>query len=302
MTMPSEAPPLYQVHVFPPTPHCYNICPFAIKLESYCRINKLDYEPVYTSKFGHKGTIPYLKVGDTKEVCDSNVIVDYLRERHETTDSKLTNEQRAVTHAMLRMLEEHTAQIGFYYRYGLNMDEFFSVLDVANRMFSADIATKGAMIAAAFCRLMPAATLKKSKCRGLTRHSNEELWGFSNDDLNALSVLLGSQTYFFGTTPTLLDCTVFGHLVQFLYIPIDFPQKAYLKKECINLVEFVERFRETHWPDWEQKCEPVRNTKFLDDAAGGAAKRSTWKPLLPVAGAGVVLAICYQMWFGSSRL
>ena len=150
---------------------------------------------------------------------------------------------------------------------------------------------------------MPLATRgyieKEYRSRGLTRHSNEELWKFSNDDLKALSVLLGSQTYFFGTTTTLLDCTVFGHLVQFLYIPIDFPQKAYLKNECMNLVEFVERFRQTYWPDWEQKCEPVRNVKYLNSTGG--AKHSTWQPLLPVAGAGVVLAIGYQMFFARNR-
>ena len=47
-------------------------------------------------------------------------------------------------------------------------------------------------------------------------------------DLKALSVLLGHNAFFFGAAPHALDCTVFAHLAQFLYIPIGFPQESFL--------------------------------------------------------------------------
>ena len=47
-------------------------------------------------------------------------------------------------------------------------------------------------------------------------------------DLKALSILLGDNAFFFGATPHALDCTVFAHLAQFLYIPIRFPQVSFL--------------------------------------------------------------------------
>ena len=52
-------------------------------------------------------------------------------------------------------------------------------------------------------------------------------------DLDAISRILGEDNkYVLGTSsPSTLDCTLFGHLAQFLYIPMDFPQKAYMHKE-----------------------------------------------------------------------
>ena len=51
-------------------------------------------------------------------------------------------------------------------------------------------------------------------------------------DLAALAALLGDNTFFHGAAPGTLDCAVFGHLAQFLYIDIDFPQKKYLKENA----------------------------------------------------------------------
>lgn len=287
-------PTVYQLHLFPPTPHCYNISPFAIKLESFFRINKIDYECVYTSKFGSKGQIPYVKIKETQqEICDSNVIIKHLQKHHTTTDdddddSSTTPQQRAIAHSMVRMLEEHTAQIGLHYRYGLHMAEFQEQLDLDHRIFEADRSSKGRLIAFCFKRGAPVATLGKSKSRGFSRHSESELWQFSFDDLKALSVLLGDQRYFFGQKePALLDCAVFGHLGQFLYIPIDFPQAQYMKDECPNLVDFVERFRETYWPDWESKCERQRNIKYMN-AEQRTAEKHNW--LLPMTVTGILLA------------
>lgn len=259
--------PIYHLHIFPPSPHCYNISPFGIKLESYFRINKIDYDCIYTSKFGSKGMIPYIKVNNTDEICDSNVIVKYLQKHHDTTDaSSTTAQQRAIAHASIRMLEEHTAQIGFHYRYGLNMPRFSEKLEIGKHLFQADKSEEGRKMTEMFVQLQPSATMGKSKSRGLTRHTNEELWQFSFDDLHALSALLGVQPYFFGKVPTLLDCTVFGHLCQFLYIPIDFPQTHFMKTECPNLVDFVERFRESYWPDWTKKCERQDNARYNESA------------------------------------
>jgi len=104
----------------------------------------------------------------------------------------------------------------------------------------------------------PAATLKIIAARRLASpqgHSDEELWGFANDDLAALEALLGGRDFFFGAHASALDCAVFGQLIQFVDIPMSFPQQAFLKQHCPNLILFVERFRAAYWPDWEAKCE-----------------------------------------------
>ena len=53
-------------------------------------------------------------------ISDSNVIIARLITLFAASvDIKLlTPEQRAIAHAATRMVEEHLAQTGFYYRYG----------------------------------------------------------------------------------------------------------------------------------------------------------------------------------------
>jgi len=55
---------------------------------------------------------------------------------------------------------------------------------------------------------------------------------FSFQDIEAISNILGSKKYFFGDEMTSIDCTIFGHLAQFVYIPMDFPQKQFIREKC----------------------------------------------------------------------
>ena len=88
--------------------------------------------------------------------------------------------------------------------------------------------------------LQPAATLKIIAARRLSVHSDEELWGFSHDDLAALEALLGGRDFFFGARASALDCTIFGQLVQFVDIPMSFPQQA-RRQKCRLVVPHTAR-------------------------------------------------------------
>ena len=48
---------------------------------------------------------------------------------------------------------------------------------------------------------------------------------------------------------------MFGHLVQFVYLPMDIPQKQFICEKCPNLLQFVERMKDLLWPDWKEMCE-----------------------------------------------
>ena len=61
-------------------------------------------------------------------------------------------------------------------------------------------------------------------------------------DLKAISDLLNNKDYLLGKSPTTVDCVLFGHLAQFLYIDIGFPQKTYLEQDCPNLVSNFDIF------------------------------------------------------------
>lgn len=257
--MPEQRAGVVYLYTFPTTPHVYNICPFAIKVESWLRINKIPYEMVHTMKFGSKGKIPYV-VLDDEEIPDSNAIIDQLSQRFNKADANQTAEQLAITHACIRMLEEHTAQIGFFYRYGLHMGTFYDVLSIRERLFvppaGADFKTRfyNQLGQSMWLKCQPKVTKKCMRFRGLIRHSEEELWQFSFDDLRALANILGKKKYFHGEQPSKVDCAIFGHLSQFLYIPLDFPQKRFIVEECPTLKQLCDRFKAEYWPDWEAKC------------------------------------------------
>lgn len=275
------------LHTFPPVPNSYSFSPFGLKVESFLRINKIPYEALYTSSFGKNKTIPYLRIFDSDqikndsndfdEVSDSNEIIAFLLSNPEYDTSlceeeNLSREQKAISHSFLRMLEEHTAQVGFYYRYNLNMPEFCEATQLRERVFMGDESKMGNMIFGFFKKGLAKGWDKKAAARGYKRYSSPDVvWAMSCEDLQALEDLLASTAkdqnyYFFGRAhPGVLDCTAFGHLSQFLYIAMDFPQKNYLQKNCPTLLRFMEHFKETHFPDWETLCQRQPNDGLRAD-------------------------------------
>ena len=272
------------LNTFPPVPNSYSFSPFGLKVESFLRINKIPYEKIYTSSFGKNGTIPYMRIFDDDqtdngpdsffEISDSNQIISFLLKAPEFETSQceanLTKEQQAISHSFLRMLEEHTSQTGFYYRYHLNMPEFCEATQLRERVFMGDESRLGNTIFGFFKKGMVKGWDRKARARGFKRYSSPEVvWAMSCEDLQALEDLLGSndnQNYFFGRShPGVLDCTVFGHLSQLLFIDMDFPQKIYAKENCPCLQRFMENFKQTHFPDWETLCERQPNDSLRDD-------------------------------------
>ena len=230
---------------FPVSPSIRSISPFALKLETYLRLKKVAYEPVYSLKFGRKGQIPYIELNG-EQIPDSNMIINDLESRGIAASDELTETQKAVAHLATVTVENHTAIAGFHWRYGYNMPEFYQKL--------CEPFYGGGRSLSFFRYFQPYAMIMKTKMHGLGRHSLPEIAQFSFKDLKALSVLLGDKEFFNGSDPTAVDCTLFGHLVQFLYMPLDIPQKAYIQEECPNLANFVNRMRDKFWPDWEEMC------------------------------------------------
>jgi len=126
--------PVHKVYLFtfPPVPRVRNISPFSLKVESFLRLYDIPYEMVPTFTFSSKGQMPYIRLNsiDGMEIPDSNVIIDFLTKKFDIGggggggEALLSAEEKAVAHAVTRMVEEHTTQIGFFYRYGLHMEEF----------------------------------------------------------------------------------------------------------------------------------------------------------------------------------
>ena len=106
-------------------------------------------------------------------------------------------------------------QIGFWWRYGLKMKDFArEALCTWKNTF-------------AMRWFMPAGIRLKGRLCVFGRLDPAEAMELTFLDLAALSRLLGDKKFFFGDKPSTLDCAVFGHLAQFLYIDINFPQESF---------------------------------------------------------------------------
>lgn len=240
---------------FPVSQKVRSISPFSIKLESWIRMNGLKYECVYSSKGGEKRQIPYIEFNG-KHIPDSNVAINFLKEYFKERNPKvifddisLNADQKAIAHMTKQMLENHTCVVGFYWRYGLNMPEFFAkMIAPAGNCYPSPTARWF------FRNVLPLVIRLRAYLQGISRHSPDEVAQFSFLDLEAISRYLGDKKYFFGDDMTTIDCTLYGHLAQFLYIPMAFPQKKFVNENCPNLVNFMARFQEEIWPDWEDAC------------------------------------------------
>lgn len=240
---------------FPNSPHVRNISPFALKVESFLRLHKIPFEVIGTFKFSPKGQMPYIRLNSKDDgpiIADSNFIIKFLSKKLglDEDETTLSKEQSATAHAFTRMIEEHTSQIGFYYRYGLQMDQFCSAV-IPEGWFSNKGTFKSWLMGKLFPTMMPRAYKRKMRYISFGRHSDDEKWTISCQDIQSISDYLGEKKFIFGDVPGTLDCTLFGHLAQFLYIPLDFPQKTYMKENCVNIVDYVDRFKEMYWRDWE---------------------------------------------------
>ncbi|TRY79376.1 hypothetical protein TCAL_09824 [Tigriopus californicus] len=249
---------VYLVQVLP-SPQVRTISPFALKLETWLRMVGLKYENVYTLKTGSKGQTPFIELNGT-EIPDSNLIMKHLtREFDLQPEGAYSPRDLAMAHSTRIMVENHLAFIGFYWRYGRPERYQF----IMNNLV--DVSELHPLLLRLAGVLFPRLIRFRMYMTGIARHSYEEIDQFSFDDLRALSVQLGENPFYLGAEPSSIDCTLFGHLAQFLYIPMDFPQKAFIHRECPNLVAYVERIKAKFWPDWEAMCsmECTRGKKGL---------------------------------------
>ncbi len=228
---------------FPCSPHIRTISPFALKTETYLRLKKVRYEPIYSLKFGRKGQSPYIELNG-EQIPDSNIIIKTLEDRGIASKDEPTGQEHTA-HMAKVMLENHTTVAGFYWRYGFHMEEFY------RKVCTYYPQTRATAI---FKRIQPYGTKLRTHMHGLARHDMDEVSEFTYKDLRALSEWLGDKPFFMGSSPATIDCTVFGHLAQFAYMPLDMPQKLFMQKETKNLVDFVDRMKELFWPDWDDMC------------------------------------------------
>ncbi|XP_033726852.1 failed axon connections homolog [Pecten maximus] len=147
----------------------------------------------------------------------------------------LTAEQRAVARAFQKMVDEHTYWIMILFRW--IYDETKEVINLSQWWrLKVKIVTYMAR--------------KQTHDQGVGRHSQEEVEAILDGDFKALSQYLGDKQYFFGDTPTEVDCAIFGQLSQLMWHLPHTAAPTLLRDKHPNLVDYCDRIKTTYWPDW----------------------------------------------------
>ncbi|KAH3781477.1 failed axon connections-like isoform X2 [Dreissena polymorpha] len=228
-----------------------NISPFAIKLELFLRINGIPFQTVDCDDFSSKQQSHFV-LFNGEEIADHNHIIQHVSGvfcKDPYPGYGLT--ERAVGRAFMKMLEENTIWPIFIYRFIEHKDEYDSyIYPDCSREEKKKIIDK-----------LQDLFERRAIGHGISRHSSDEIQTIGCEDVKALSDFLGSKQYLLGDRPSVVDCSLFGVLSQVLYVPIGYPMRTFLLDKCPNLVNLINRLRETFWANWNEEC-GIQVTQF----------------------------------------
>lgn len=219
--------------------------PFCAKVEAYLRLAGLPYE---TSGNGPqnlrkapKGKLPFIE-DNGKAIADSGFILNYLKETYEdTVDGHLSDVDRAIAHAFIKMIDENLYWVLVHARWKLAHN--WAIL---SRDFFAGIPFPLNKMIAMKVRSDVLGALYK---HGMGRHSDSEIVEIGNRDLKAMADFLGGKSYFLGDKPTSLDAAAYGILAQLILMPVFTAPIFERAKSYPNLVEFTKRFHKNYFSD-----------------------------------------------------
>ncbi|KAL6732965.1 hypothetical protein ANCDUO_03412 [Ancylostoma duodenale] len=225
--------------------------PFAMKVETWLRMADIPYTNISNefTKFSNKGQIPFIEVNG-RQVADSNFIIDHLIEEFHKKgiDERLLPIEKSYARAFHALIEDSLRWVLIYQRARDN--KWFATEQGFLPFFHG---VKKFAFKNIFCERIRKKIQAMSHAQGMGRNTPEEVVILAKKDLDAMSLFLGNKKFFFGDKPVTLDCDMFAHLSQFLYTPLVTPEvKTHMEQHCQNLIKFVERMKETYWPDWEE--------------------------------------------------
>ncbi|KAJ1370196.1 hypothetical protein KIN20_031876 [Parelaphostrongylus tenuis] len=227
-----------------------------LKVETWLRMAEIPYEniPCFISVRSKEGTLPFVEFEGVEYPDSSFIIRDLTRILGVKLEDHLNDEQKAVSRAFEELA--HNSLLVSHKVFRLeNVSEFAELLPPSLYGIFSPI------IVALFKRRFVSMTTSMLTWTAIGKHSREEQIGIGSDDIRAISKYLGSKHYFTGFKPTRIDATLFAVLAQIVYAPYENEHLEIIKKECPNIMEYVERIKNRYWPDWADAT-----TKFSLDS------------------------------------
>lgn len=190
------------------------ISPFAVKLETWLRLAKIPFETKPASMTeAPKGKVPYVRLDDGTLMGDSQLIQEELTKIYGVTlDVGLTAEQKALGHALRRMVEEATY-------WGLVSERwhedagFLAYTPVFKQMLPPVI---GGLILSQIRR----SVRNSLHAQGTGRHDKATIARMIQADLETVAVLLGDKPFFHGDAVRSVDATLYATISGFARFPM----------------------------------------------------------------------------------
>lgn len=180
--------------------------PFALKLLKWLDLAGLSYDQVFEDvpSKGPKGKSPWIEL-DGERIGDSEAIIELLAQRSGfDIDRGLSDEQRALSHTLRRMLEEHFHMV-FEWELFVHPEGINAVRGMAARMVPAIMVGP---VATMICRHFR----NQLGARGMARHSPATIAAKGKADLDAIEAILGDKPFLVSNHPSMADMSAYGLL------------------------------------------------------------------------------------------
>ncbi len=228
---------MIKLYQFSPIWGLLNPSPPCMKVEVFLRLANLPYEVVTWSdpSKAPRGKLPFIE-HEGRKVADSALILTYLTDAFSVTlDDHLSDEQRAVGHAVSKMLDDHLYWCGVYNRW---IDP--RVWPEIRKTFFGSLPPLLRDLVAA---MMQRRIAKALHLQGLGRHSPAEIYALAEAGVLSLDSLLGDKPFLFGDRPSSVDATLYAYIANALLVPFD-TELQQVKTKTPRLLAYCERMAE----------------------------------------------------------
>ncbi|XP_037305764.2 failed axon connections homolog isoform X1 [Pungitius pungitius] len=219
-----------------------SLSPFCLKMETYLRMVDLPYKNYFDGRLSPQGKMPWIEY-NKEQVFGTEFIVDFLEERlGASLNAGLTPQERAMSRAITKMVEEHFYWTIAYCQWVDNLEETQKMLPVSGPLSD--------LLKWILSQLTGGIVKREMYGHGIGRFSEDEVYALMEKDMRTLATLLGDKKYLMGAKPSSVDAAVFSHLAPAMWtLPGTRPEQL-IKGELINLAMYCERIRRRFWPEW----------------------------------------------------
>ncbi|EGG13981.1 glutathione S-transferase domain-containing protein [Cavenderia fasciculata] len=225
--------------------------PFALKVILFLKLANVPYKVIYSMDRGERNKMPYVYYNG-EHIYDSHFIIKQLAKKLNMTNLFQTNDQERANEILIRrFIDEAVYWPLVYYRW---------VDEKTNETHKFFVAAPKWIVPLIKPRLLAGV---KNQCyqAGISRYTEEERVSLINDDMFALSTILGNKTYLFGDQIGYSDISMFSMLAEMWTTDIPTPARNAILTHP-NLVEYIERIKTKYFSvDWDQSLTTTRKLK-----------------------------------------